>query len=194
MVSTFTYSICARIYGCSTKVYENIILKLNLSEKLWIYTSRWWNRNICMNEVWRGLECRERGNEFSFLEASKPSVTCLSVPACPNAAYATGITFPHIYDTSLFQQQQRKVGIEKVVSYPAKWSLSFILGPLHWSSIFPTSREQRNIVQLYTNFESAKAHTKTRCTRKSRRKAERSILRRTYNNRLLELDMNICTV
>ena len=37
-----------------------------------------------------------------------------------------------------------------VVSYPSRWSFSFILGPLHWSSIFLTSREQRNIVQLCT--------------------------------------------
>ena len=34
-------------------------------------------------------------------------------------------------------------------SYPSRWSFSFTLGPLHWSSIFLTSREQRNIVQLY---------------------------------------------
>ena len=33
-----------------------------------------------------------------------------------------------------------------VISYPATWSFSFILGPLHWSyDIFPTSREHRNI-------------------------------------------------
>ena len=38
-----------------------------------------------------------------------------------------------------------------LVSYPARWSFPFILGPLHWSSIFPTSREHRNIVQLCTN-------------------------------------------
>ena len=38
-----------------------------------------------------------------------------------------------------------------VVSYPTRWSFSFILGPLHWSSIFLTSSEQRNIVQLCTN-------------------------------------------
>ena len=35
-----------------------------------------------------------------------------------------------------------------VVSFPTRWSFSFILGPLHWS--FLTSREQRNIVQLCT--------------------------------------------
>ena len=33
-----------------------------------------------------------------------------------------------------------------VVSYPARWSFPFLLWPLHWSSIFPTSRENRNIV------------------------------------------------
>ena len=37
-----------------------------------------------------------------------------------------------------------------LVSYPAIWSFPFILGPLHWSSIFPTSREHRNKVQLCT--------------------------------------------
>ena len=37
-----------------------------------------------------------------------------------------------------------------LVSYPSRWSFSFTLGPLHWSSIFITSREQRNIVQLCT--------------------------------------------
>ena len=31
-----------------------------------------------------------------------------------------------------------------LVSYPTRWSLPFILGPLHWS----TSREHRNIVQF----------------------------------------------
>ena len=128
-------------------------LKLNLSEKLWIHTYQWWNRNICMNESWRGLECRERGNEFSFLEASKPSVTCLSVPACPNAAYATGITFPHIYDTSLLQQQQRKVWIEKVVSYPARWSFSFILGPLQVGILSPNEGggllQSRHIFKIF---------------------------------------------
>ena len=35
-----------------------------------------------------------------------------------------------------------------LVSYPARWSFFFTLGPLHWS----TSREHRNIVQLCTNF------------------------------------------
>ena len=43
-----------------------------------------------------------------------------------------------------------------VASYPAKWSFVFSLGPLHWSSICPTSREHRNIVQLCTSFSSAK--------------------------------------
>ena len=45
-----------------------------------------------------------------------------------------------------------------LVSYPTRWSFSFILGPLHWSSswqwqpsIFLTSRGKRNIVQLCTN-------------------------------------------
>ena len=38
-----------------------------------------------------------------------------------------------------------------LVSYPTRWSFTFILGPLHWSSIFLTSREQRNIVQLCTS-------------------------------------------
>ena len=41
-----------------------------------------------------------------------------------------------------------------LVSNPTRWSLSFILGPLHWSSVssvFPTSREHRNIVQWCTN-------------------------------------------
>ena len=32
-----------------------------------------------------------------------------------------------------------------VVSSPARWSFSFTLGPLRWSSIFLTSREHRNI-------------------------------------------------
>ena len=31
-----------------------------------------------------------------------------------------------------------------------RWSFSFLLGPLYWSSIFPTSREHRNVVQLWT--------------------------------------------
>ena len=36
-----------------------------------------------------------------------------------------------------------------VVSYPAnRWSFSVILTPLHWSPIFPTSKEQRNKVKL----------------------------------------------
>ena len=39
-----------------------------------------------------------------------------------------------------------------LVSYPTRWSFSFILGPLHWSSIFLTSSEQRNIVQLCTKW------------------------------------------
>ena len=43
-----------------------------------------------------------------------------------------------------------------LVSYPTRWSFSFILGPLHWSSIFLTSREQRNIVQLCTTLSYAK--------------------------------------
>ena len=42
-----------------------------------------------------------------------------------------------------------------LVSYPTRWSFSFILGPLHWSSIFLTSSEQRNIVQLCTNTNRA---------------------------------------
>ena len=35
-------------------------------------------------------------------------------------------------------------GTMYLVSYPTRWSFSFILGLLHWSSIFPTSREHRN--------------------------------------------------
>ena len=38
-----------------------------------------------------------------------------------------------------------------IVSYLAWWPFFFILGLLHWSSIFPPSREHRNIVQLCTN-------------------------------------------
>ena len=34
--------------------------------------------------------------------------------------------------------------------YQARRSFSSLLGPLHWSSIFPTPREHRNIVQLCT--------------------------------------------
>ena len=33
-----------------------------------------------------------------------------------------------------------------LVSYPSRWSLSFIIGPLHWSS--PPSRQKRNIPHL----------------------------------------------
>ena len=40
-----------------------------------------------------------------------------------------------------------------VVSYPAnRWSFSVILTPLHWSPIFPTSREHKNIEQLCTSW------------------------------------------
>ena len=42
-----------------------------------------------------------------------------------------------------------------VVSYPTRWSFSLILGPLHWSSIFLTSKGKRNIVQLCTNFSAS---------------------------------------
>ena len=35
-----------------------------------------------------------------------------------------------------------------VVTYPARWSLSSVPVHLNWSSIFPGSREHRNIVQL----------------------------------------------
>ena len=35
-----------------------------------------------------------------------------------------------------------------IVSYPTRWSFSYIMGHLQWSSIFPTSREHRNILQL----------------------------------------------
>ena len=43
----------------------------------------------------------------------------------------------------------------RLIIYSARWSFSFILGPLHWSSVssvFPTSREYRNIVQWCTVF------------------------------------------
>ena len=40
-----------------------------------------------------------------------------------------------------------------VVRYPARWPFPSTLGPLHWSSIFPTSREHRNIVHLCTTKE-----------------------------------------
>ena len=43
----------------------------------------------------------------------------------------------------------------QVVSYPTRWSFSFIPGPLHWSSIFLTSRGKRNIVQLCTSLQDA---------------------------------------
>ena len=39
-----------------------------------------------------------------------------------------------------------------LISYPARWSFLFILGTLHWSSIFPTSREHKNIEQLCTSW------------------------------------------
>ena len=39
--------------------------------------------------------------------------------------------------------------------YQARRSFSSLLGPLHWSSIFPTPREHRNIVQLCTIHTSA---------------------------------------
>ena len=35
------------------------------------------------------------------------------------------------------------------------WTFSFLLAPLHWSSIFPTSREHRNVVQLCTSFSGS---------------------------------------
>ena len=50
----------------------------------------------------------------------------------------------------LFQTKSADYDIG-LVSCPARWSFSFILGHLHQSSIFPTSRRNRNIVQLCTN-------------------------------------------
>ena len=51
-----------------------------------------------------------------------------------------------------------------VVSHLTRWSFSFILGPLHWSCIFPTSREQRNIVQLWTNSNGDRALPQIGCS------------------------------
>ena len=41
-------------------------------------------------------------------------------------------------------------GFNCIVRNPSRWSFSFIVGPLHLSSIFPTSKEHRSRVQLYT--------------------------------------------
>ena len=51
-----------------------------------------------------------------------------------------------------------------VVSHPTRWSFSFILRPLHWSSLFPTSREQRNMVQLWTNSNGDRALLQIGCS------------------------------
>ena len=40
--------------------------------------------------------------------------------------------------------------VSVLVSYLNRWSFSSILGPLHLSSLFLTSREHKNIVQLCT--------------------------------------------
>ena len=53
----------------------------------------------------------------------------------------------------------------QVVSHSTRWSSSFILGPLHWSSIFIflTSREHKNIVQWCTNWQATLAQYFTCC-------------------------------
>ena len=53
----------------------------------------------------------------------------------------------------------------QVVSHSTRWSSPFILGPLHWSSIFIflTSREHKNIVQWCTNWQATLAQYFTCC-------------------------------
>ena len=50
-----------------------------------------------------------------------------------------------------------------LVSYPARCSISFVLGPLHWSSIFPTTREHKNIVQLCTTIPPPAVESPDEC-------------------------------
>ena len=54
------------------------------------------------------------------------------------------------------RQEKSPVGPTSVkLSDPARWSVSIILGPLHWSSIFPTSRGHRKKVYLCTSTTSS---------------------------------------
>ena len=50
-----------------------------------------------------------------------------------------------------------------LVSYLARCSISFILGPLHWSSIFPKTREHKNIVQLCTTIPPPAVESPDEC-------------------------------
>ena len=51
--------------------------------------------------------------------------------------------WPYTLHTALALRNRSDLTCAKINSYLARWSSSFILGPLHWSSIyvFPTSRE-----------------------------------------------------
>jgi len=75
-----------------------------------------------------------------FLQHSKPNKGSSGSACCKTKQWKS---------FAMFNWSSRKEVIP-LVSYPARWSFPFILGPLHWSSICPTSREHRNIVQLCT--------------------------------------------
>ena len=56
----------------------------------------------------------------------------------------------HFPSALIVASEEIRMSRSSLVSYPTRWSFSFILGHMHWSCIFLTSREPRNIVQLCT--------------------------------------------
>ena len=69
-------------------------------------------------------------------------------------------TLPRLQKSRLPQDYHSE---SPLVSYLARCSISFILGPLHWSSIFPTRKEHKNIVQLCTTILSPAVESPDEC-------------------------------
>ena len=117
-------------------------------------------------QTWSWWSCGEKAKWCGWMvlvarEGTQkvPKWRRLNIPRCrlalhvPRTTQLHSIGERHYKETCKPWVNQNKIGKHTLLakmSGPARTSFPFILGPLHWSSIFPTSREHRNIVQLWT--------------------------------------------
>ena len=110
---------------------------------IWPCLAKYYIRRIAQLPIYCNLhtlfdEPNSQGNIFSscsctFITYSELTFKRWTVTSCVRCIYFMIITYISI------------------VSYQTRWFFSYIMGHLQWSSIFPTSREHRNILQLCIN-------------------------------------------
>ena len=130
--------------NCLEKLPEDIGQLKNLRVSWWtcsVMSSVDMEKKTCQRHNGPKTEC--------LLKLAKTCILTLRSKSTPTSKPKKRV---ELYQSSILNRSELWVKAwQYLVSNPVRWSLSFILGPLLWSSIFPTSREQRIIVQLCTN-------------------------------------------